>query len=387
MDVVHDLGFHLDDQGDLNVDQESWTELNVRYTQEQLTYAIVELKLQGKLRMPGPDHSQEKMIQDFYNLRELDVHQVKMEGVEFDTKYDIPLNEQLGVFLGNTTGCNASDFFHFDLRSRVGDYHRNKGIAVRWNRMKHGDERFLSAFWSLKLKKLTRTTMLSALRMRLVLVAQFRPAVAKAIYFEYGGGDVLDFCGGWGDRLCGAVAAYPQVSSFTIVEPRIEARVQYESQMSAYNVPLPVTIYTGCAEDVLPSLTADSFDIIFTSPPYFDCEHYGDATALAEEQSHRKFRKFEEWLEGFLFPVVTECVRLLRVGGTLVLNVNDVMRRTVRYNMCLELLNKMEEFSQMQYVGVWGYVMSQRMGRNLGAQKGRSVVKRAEPMYVWTKTS
>ncbi len=384
MDVVDALGAFLDANGDLNVDQESWTRLNARFTQQQLTYALVELKLQGKLRMPGPNHTQEKMTQDFEALVALTCEDVQLS-VEFDTKYDIPLDNQLGVFVGNTTGCAASDFFHFDLRSRVGDYHRNKGIAVRWDRMKHGDERFLSAFWSLKLKKLNRNTMLSALRMRLVLVAQFRPAVAKAVYMHYGGGDVLDFCGGWGDRLCGAAAAYPQVSSFTVIEPRVESQARYEAQLHSYGVPMPLTVHIGCAEDVLPSLQSEVFDIVFTSPPYFDCEHYGDATILSEEQSHRKFRQFDAWLEGFLYPVVCECIRVLKVGGTLVLNVNDIMRRTVRYNMCTALLNKVAENPGMHYQGVWGYVMSQRMGRNLGAQNKRSKVKRAEPMYVWTK--
>lgn len=380
------LRLFLNDRGDLTIEGDDWTSLNERFSQEELTHAIVELKLQGVLNMPKPVTTLDDALLDFANLKQLYGLQGFNTNSSFDTKYDVPLEQQLGVLLGTTLGTAASDFFHFDLRSRVGDYHRNKGIAVRWDRMTHGDANFLSAIWSLKLKKLTRQTLLSALRMRLILVPQFRPAAAKALYTLYGGGDVLDFCGGWGDRLAGAAACFPLVRSMTLVEPRPEAAERYNQQLTHYGVSMPLTVHTACAEDILPQLPSNSFNIVFTSPPYFDCEHYGDVTATPELQSHRKFRQFEAWCQGFLFPVVTESIRLLRGGGVLALNVNDVMRRGTRHHICTNLLQHVAQSQQMQYVGVWGYSMAQRMGRNLGSQRSStSSLSRAEPVYVWRK--
>jgi hypothetical protein len=385
----------LDANGDFDVGPDDWLNLNATFDQSELTTAIVNLKLRGELRMPAPVFSPADTLSDFQQLQLLDYREavtvVSSAGAAtFDTKYEVPLENQLGVFPSVTVGCAASDFFHFDLRSRVGDYHCNKGIAVRWDRMCHADCRFLSAVWSLKLKKLTRKTFLGALRMRLVMAPQFRPACAKAVYMWYGGGDVLDFCGGWGDRLAGACAAYPHVTSMTIVEPRPEAEPRYMQQLEVYDVPLPLQIHVGCAENVLPSLASETFDVIFTSPPYFDCEHYGDATSASasEAQSHRKFRKFDDWCAQFLYPVVQQCTRLLRPGGTLVVNINDVMRRGVRHNLCARLLEKVAQTQTqppMSYVGVWGYSMRQRMGRNLGRQREGTRLSRAEPMYVWRK--
>jgi len=364
----------IDSNHDLDVNESAWLHFNNVYTQSQLLHAIVELKCTGALRTPAPLFHLPSAIQDFQALQHLETRNL-VQTCPFDTKYDVPLLQQLGVITASTTGTTASDFFHYHLRSRVGDYHSNRGITVRWERMSHTDANFLSAIWSLKLKKVTRITLLAALRMRLVLVPQFRPATAKAIYTLYGGGDVLDFCGGWGDRLAGAAACYPLVKSCSIVEPRPEAAARYEEQLIHYGVNMPLTIYTQCAEDVLQRLPDQSFDIIFTSPPYFDCEHYGDVTITPETQSHRKFRKFDEWLNGFLFCVVRESIRLLRPTGVLVLNVNDIIRRGTRHYICTELLNHVTKSGAMEYVG-----------RNLQQhQQPQQKVVRTEPIYVWKK--
>jgi 16S rRNA G966 N2-methylase RsmD len=383
--VVNHLNQYIDENKDLNVDELNWATLNKLYTQSQLSHAIVELKHTGALRPPAPLLELNTALADFQSLKSL-VALSLVQNLHFDTKYEVPLSQRLGILSGNTTGNVASDYFHYALRSRVGDYHSNRGITVRWERMKHGDSNFLSAIWSLKLKKLTRITLLAALRMRLVLVPQFRPATAKALYTLYGGGDVLDFCGGWGDRLAGAAACYPLVTSFTVVEPRPEAAALYAQQLVHYAVDMPLIIYTECAENVLSSLSDRSFDIIFTSPPYFDCEHYGDVTNMPETQSHRKFRKFDAWLTGFLFCVVEQRIRLLKSGGTLILNVNDIIRRKTRHYICKELLNYVQRFDTVHYVGVWGYPMAQRMGRNLQAQHNKTQkVLRTEPIYIWRK--
>lgn len=374
---------YITPEGDLSINGDNWSDLNESYTQQELTHAMVQLKMDGILRMPAPYTTEGEASADFQALRSVTRDDVVVAG-SFDTKYDVPLVNPLGVFTGNRTGIQSSDYFHFPVRSRVGDYHCNKGVAVRWERMNHDDCNFMSCLWSQGCKSISRTTMLSRLRMRLTLAPQFRPAVAKALYDIYEGGDVLDLCGGWGDRLAGAMAS-ECVRSFTVIEPRPEAASLYQQQWLLYGTPKPLTIYTECAEVQLPQLPEESFDLIFTSPPYFDCEHYGDATTDPDSQSHRRYRKFLQWCEGFLFPVVDESCRVLKRGGFLILNVNDVMRRQVRHHVCDNLLGQMAKHSEMRYIGVWGYALAQRMGRNLQNQRSSTRLPRAEPMYVWQK--
>ena len=68
-------------------------------------------------------------------------------------------------------------------------------------------------------------------------------------------------------------------------------------------------------------------DMVFTSPPYFDVEHYGGST----QQSFRSFAKFEDWLEGFMKPVTERAFKALRSGGVLAFNVADIKRRKTVY--------------------------------------------------------
>jgi len=61
------------------------------------------------------------------------------------------------------------------------------------------------------------------------------------------------------------------------------------------------------------------YDLIVTSPPYFDLERYSDE----ETQSFKKYPKYEEWLDKFLFVLIKESHRLLKDDGVFILNIAD----------------------------------------------------------------
>ena len=60
-------------------------------------------------------------------------------------------------------------------------------------------------------------------------------------------------------------------------------------------------------------------DMVLTSPPYWGREIYCEEST----QSSARYRIYAEWLDNFWRPVVRRCVEALRVGGWLVLNVDD----------------------------------------------------------------
>jgi SAM-dependent methyltransferase len=76
-------------------------------------------------------------------------------------------------------------------------------------------------------------------------------------------------------------------------------------------------IILGAAEDLLPHYKGASFDLIFSSPPYFDREKYG----AEPKQSFIRYPTLDLWLQGFLRVVLSESARILRRGGRLVLNI------------------------------------------------------------------
>ncbi len=145
-------------------------------------------------------------------------------------------------------------------------------------------------------------------------VSNFRPTAAAAIMSKYcvEGGTVLDFCAGWGGRLVGAEIAR---RSYVGIEPSLktfDGLIQLNNLIGEKH-----TLINDCAEDYTHH---EDVDLVFTSPPYFDCEKYADEPT----QSWIRYKTTDEWFNGFLVKAIRNAVSKLRVGGHLVLNIADV---------------------------------------------------------------
>src|SRR5262249_4194947 len=88
-----------------------------------------------------------------------------------------------------------------------------------------------------------------------------------------------------------------------------------------------------------------SFDLIFSSPPYFNREKYGEEP----DQSFIRYPTLDRWLNEFLGVVLSESARILRRGGRLVLNIGTqpqclqgfVMEKLKRA-LCLQEIIKLQ---------------------------------------------
>lgn len=76
----------------------------------------------------------------------------------------------------------------------------------------------------------------------------------------------------------------------------------------------------GAAEDLLAHFKTSSFDLVFSSPPYFNRDKY----SIEPEQSFIRYPTLDQWLDGFLRVVLLKSARLLKRGGRLVVNVGNV---------------------------------------------------------------
>ena len=146
-------------------------------------------------------------------------------------------------------------------------------------------------------------------------VSNFRPTAAAAIYDRYcpNGGVVFDPCSGWGGRLLGAELSN-NVSTYHGVEPSTKTFNGLQSLSGHCEITSNIT--QGCAEDIL----VPDCDVVFTSPPYFDCEKYAEE----ETQSYKKFPTKASWLKGFLSPMINNSVKGLKLGGVIAINIHDV---------------------------------------------------------------
>ena len=65
------------------------------------------------------------------------------------------------------------------------------------------------------------------------------------------------------------------------------------------------------------------FDLVFTSPPYYDLEEYRSRTNGLVGQSLEKPLSLQEWLNNFLFPLVAKAWSFVKPGGHYILYMND----------------------------------------------------------------
>ena len=154
-------------------------------------------------------------------------------------------------------------------------------------------------------------------------VSNFRPTAARAIVASWSspGETVVDFSAGYGGRLLGALTL-PR--HYVGIDPDRRQVAGLEKMRRAIGTLARGTavVHRACAEDALPRITENSVSLVFSSPPYFDVEKY----SLEPTQSYVRYPTYDEWRERFLRTLIRHSHRILRPGGSLVLNVANVSR-------------------------------------------------------------
>ncbi len=90
-------------------------------------------------------------------------------------------------------------------------------------------------------------------------------------------------------------------------------------------------------------METDGFDLMFSSPPYFDLEIYENTPA----QSINKFSAMETWLNEFLYVSMKKILSLLRPGGIMAMNIDNPIKGTMDYvNPMLKF-----QFDNAKYIG------------------------------------
>lgn len=199
----------------------------------------------------------------------------------------------------------------FNIKNKKGqsftDFWNEKDLqkVIKWNRTSHSTP-YLSEFRRgiYFCYGLTKNTM-------------FRPHLAKMICDYYKPKVVLDPCCGWGGRLLGTVASG---ASYVGFEPCVETYNNLWKLVEFLGIGDYVTIYNTGAENIKDyDIKAD---LVLTSPPYYDLEIYSDE----DTQSYVSFGNYQEWKNGWLKPVILNCLDCLVESGISCWNVAPKMR-------------------------------------------------------------
>lgn len=174
----------------------------------------------------------------------------------------------------------------------------------------------------------------------------------------------LDISAGWGDRLITAIAS--KVKKYVAFDPNDELkdgqdkiiRMFGNSDFERYHI-----IYEPAELGIKKINKLETFNLIFSSPPFFDFEIYSNK----ETQSSHTFPKFQTWLKDFLFATIYEAWKHLENGGKLAIYIVDIGQ----YNIVEPLFQ---------------YIEKECKGSNyLGMITSLVKFKIPKPVWVWEK--
>ena len=390
----------------LHIDEKEWSYIKETFEKQDVRESLAKVAM--TYPMPTMEISEDDCRKEFNKLKGTWVYDILKEGEWFgrsEAGYEWPLTYEgkQWYFARNNIGNKASNYFQQQNRWSV-ESSGYPGPKRTWK-----TESFMinlmGAAYSLKLDKIDRSILRTMIGLRKYICSQFKPNVAKAMYDLFKAKNIMDFSMGWGDRLAGFYASM-NTELYVGVDPRKENhpiyREQsryYDSSLTMFETPKKVDFYREAAEDFYYDGYDDTFDIIFTSPPYFNIERYGND----DNQSWVRYGKdIDSWNTQFLHKALDNMLPTLKSGGKLCVNISDVNAGSGGKKSWLKICDPMndfiDEYRDSDYLGCIGMEMAARpnsIGAGTGVVSGETnrlpdMIKETkgkfcEPVWIWEK--
>lgn len=360
---------------ELFVDEYNWNKIVNSYSQEHIIKQISDAVVEFEIKLPYREICLDDVREEYQEL--VLSKNLIQEGKwinKFEYKHHF-IDKYVGI---SNVGNKASDYFHQVERWKC-DATGYPSPEKTWKTEQFRLTLF-KALFSLKVKQINPTVLRNLISLRKYIASQFRPSAAKAIYDYFQAETVLDFSMGWGDRILGAHAS-KYVKRYVGIDPNKNLFDGYNKQINFYNCiennDLDCHLYDGCAEDENINLFNEKFDLIFTSPPYFDKEKYDQS----ENQSYKKYKGFDSWMKDFLFKTIELRTENLKSGGHLVINISDIYTRKKLYKICDGMNDYIASTGKFEYVGAMGL----RMPKRPMSISSNAVGVFGEPIFIWRK--
>jgi hypothetical protein len=183
---------------------------------------------------------------------------------------------------------------------------------------------------------------------------------------------VLDISAGWGDRLLAALAK--NLDSYLAYDPNASLQPGYRAMIDEYmeSKKDQYKVIDAPFESAEENLKGREFDLIFTSPPYFDLEVF----TTEGEQSIISHSTFDKWMVHFLFKSLYIAWNSLASDGNMVIHIDD-------FNKGLEKHRIIEPM----VLFVCGWCTSARFDGVVGASGYNKKKDYKSPMWVFKKKS
>src|SRR5690606_18860912 len=148
---------------------------------------------------------------------------------------------------------------------------------------------------------------------------------------------VLDMAAGWFDRATGCAAMdcdlYIGYDPNRDLEPYYQKITEFLSSRSTTNI---IYKMDGFENSDIPE--DERFDIVLISPPYYTRENYSSG-----QDSITRYRNYDMWMEGWMFPMLEKALNHLLDVGWAVISVDNSVGSGTTYGPLYDaILNRIE---------------------------------------------
>lgn len=164
-------------------------------------------------------------------------------------------------------------------------------------------------------------------------VCFLKPSAAKYFYKKMNATKVLDITAGWGGRMLGAMTSGVE---YTGIDTNLSLQNSYNEmirELTEWTNGSAQMIWKDCREVDLSTI---DYDLMFTSPPYYNKEIYEHMTPYADKSAY---------YNDFLIPMLNKCLLHVRRNGWVCINVNEEYYREL-LSFGFRKCDKIEEFQQ-----------------------------------------
>lgn len=365
--------------GEIFISEEDWIRYNEQYDKEYIKQVISDAM--GVVSMPLKPITEQDALNDFKALQALDTTKLIKTGkiiTKRDYKYEM---SDTYIEIARIGGL-ASDYFHQASRHQCDSLNSPSPYRV-WTTEKFR-KNMLKNLWTMPTTQVDSHRLRAANSLRNYKAPQFRPSAAKALYDHFNSRIVLDFSAGWGDRMAGFYAT-ERTEEYLGIDVNSALFQGYQNQKTKYHewcrwsgfnyLSKGVRMFKTGAEEI--KLPTEYFDTVFTSPPYFDIERY----SKDPEQSWKRYKKFDEWLNKFLLVAVEHAWKALKKNGVMAINISDVYSHHEWRSICDPMNDFISKLKGAEYQGGIGYKIP---GGIRGVKLEKNEVY-CEPIWVWKK--
>ena len=201
----------------------------------------------------------------------------------------------------------------------------------------------------------------------------FKPIIAMDIYCRFNPTSVLDMTMGWGGRLVGACAL--NIPKYTGIDLNMSLKKPYEDMVKVLKEHSSTKITLMFKDALKVDYSKLDYDLVLTSPPYYNVEIYEGTKRMSEE----------EWDKTFYEPLFKKSWAGLKEGGHYCLNVPV----KVYDRVLVSLLGKADQLIPMtklkttrpnaedykEFIYVWKKTSNKKIGEGLGKIKSSVNVK------------